>query len=119
MNNNNTKTEFVCCLCNETTNNRDDLIEIEGKLYCNECAEENFCTCVHCNHAVVNEDTIECDFDGEVYCTECYDELFHECADCSNIIPADEIHCQECLDNREYDDDEEEKDKLKEQIWAE
>ncbi len=44
-----------------------------GTCVCEDCYEENYCTCYQCGNIIRNEDSYE--YDGEYYCESCYEEV--------------------------------------------
>ena len=92
----------VCCICNEEI--REEVIEHNGKCYCEECAEEVLSTCEHCGSTGIKDDMFY--VDDNFYCESCYNDLFVTCEDCGEPISVDDAYyydgtpyCDECYTN--------------------
>lgn len=70
-----------CASCGEGINRREDLIEHDGRLYCDYCADMYLLLCEEC-YEYTDRDWARETPDGEYYCTECYDEYVHHCDGC-------------------------------------
>lgn len=78
----------------------DDLTEIEGADYCEECKNENFHICDHCGEYIHEDDAIFCD--GYYFCCDdCANrEGFCQCRDCGDYFRPDdeeEEYCSDCM----------------------
>lgn len=94
--------EKVCCICNEVI--REEVIEHNGKYYCEECAEEVLSTCKHCKEVGLKDYMYY--VDDDYYCESCYDNLFVTCEECQEPISRDDAYyydgtpyCEECYAN--------------------
>jgi len=92
-----------CSHCGDEFN-IDDLVEIDGELYCDECKCENFCYCEHCDTWVDNSDILN--INDEFVCQTCADNHFYKCDECGDFIHGDDViytaegHvCNTCCDD--------------------
>lgn len=74
---------ITCYSCGNTFNpDRENMTEINGDYYCEDCRNENFSYCESCDD-FVNIDNIY-EVDGEYLCESCYDHYTSECDICGN-----------------------------------
>lgn len=98
---------FVCESCGYKTSDIDELVCIDGNLYCDDCYE----TCDDCGDDVL--ETYET-ASGSHICNSCRSDSYVRCENCGELIHQDDIHtyhgdyyCEDCLPSdtiREYHD---------------
>lgn len=84
---------------------RDDM-RYEDGYYCEECFDNIFDTCWHCDTVCARDNMYE-GRNGRMYCESCFNELFVECEDCGETISRDgayysedgEAYCSDCYHN--------------------
>lgn len=96
-----------CCDCGYAFD-EDELVEINGGLYCEECRDERFCYCEGCDSYVNNDDVVE--VHGErrstYMCESCARECAAQCQDCGDWFDNDLLttvnddldYCSDCFD---------------------
>ena len=98
---------FTCEDCGGQHFTEDEVTEIDGKVYCDECRDASFNMCDDCGKWAPEEDTIHVDGGGTV-CQACLDADYGYCEDCEEYYPVDVIHsvedgnrsvCESCYDD--------------------
>lgn len=90
-----------------------DVIEVDGKTYCEDCFDEQFATCEVCGKVHHKDDMHEVNGDSGLFvCSECADESadYFFCEDCGYLCPvADSTYiddygrvCDYCYEHGEY-----------------
>ncbi len=97
----------VCSFC-KTVHYKDDFTTAaDGKSYCEDCIEERFIRCNHCEeyYFIDNVDGSYAS-DGEWYCEDCIEVNFARCCECGDVFYRREVntidgnyYCEECTDN--------------------
>ena len=64
--------DFKCERCGKDIET-DDLVIVNGKPWCKECAKENFPVCSECGEILTGEIF---EYDGKSYCKKCFDEKY-------------------------------------------
>ena len=100
---------FTCVNCGYETSNIDDLVCINGDLYCDDC----YYTCSDCGEYCLEVDELP---NGDEICRSCRWDHYHRCENCFDLIHVDEsfryhgdVLCESCYndvhgDIREYHD---------------
>lgn len=93
----------TCCCCEG--NAGDDYYVYRGDYLCQECYDDNYCTCENCDDISHYDDTIE--MDGSLYCHHCINQIASRCDKCGDFTRDDnlsatcdsgEYFCETCID---------------------
>lgn len=76
--------DYTCTECGCILN-PDQLHEVDGEYYCDECFEENFVVCADCGE-IIRKDGSEYYHNGEHYCESCFYDSFVVCHDCEEYV---------------------------------
>lgn len=96
--------KLICCVCGCEVIQGDELY-IGEDVICEDCAEDECCTCDYCGDLIWNSD----DFgeDGVVLCEDCYNNHYCRCECCNELLNEndvywfdDDCYCEECYNNR-------------------
>jgi len=86
--------EFVCFACDYVSDYYGEFSCYDGDTYCNDCFNERFCLCDHCNDTVPADD-IETSEYGRNLCSSCADD--YRCPRCGTIMQyTDSGYCEDC-----------------------
>lgn len=90
-----------CCNCNEET---ESPTCIDGDDWCDDCRDDNFVTCEHCNEYVDSAHFLGGIDNEGCYCQSCFDRLFVSCNHCDCTICAGDAregggdrYCEDCF----------------------
>lgn len=83
----------------------EELVEIDGELYCSDCVDELFVQCRECE-AYVSKAEHPTEYGGNYYCYDCWKDLFTECRECGCTFRSEEAEensdgewvCPDCLE---------------------
>jgi formylmethanofuran dehydrogenase subunit E len=98
------ETSPLCCsVCGEPVS-VDDCVIVDGKAFCNSCAEENVFFCDECGRAVLEDDCHA--MDDMLYCTDCFREKYTRCVNCGELVAREDCYldingdyvCEDCRD---------------------
>ena len=97
---------FICKHCDVVIRCRELAMEHDEEIYCEECFNELFARCSHCDEIVPLEECRNYD-DGQL-CDDCYEEHFFTCDACGGVNHIDGVrevndsfYCESCF-NRNY-----------------
>ena len=82
--------------------NSDDIYELNGKWYCDECYDNKTFVCDSCGKTCDRDEMIETT-DGSYICRDCYEREYNTCYRCDGVIHcndaifySDECYCESC-----------------------
>ena len=81
------KTKKICACCGAEVEDWEE-VEIDGEIYCSDCAEP----CEYCGEYHLREDLTEVS-DGRLICESCLEEYFFYCERCGDYEEADNCCC--------------------------
>jgi len=96
--------ELICDNCNSEI---DDInrIDIDGKIICRPCYENDYIECDDCGKAILIDYAES--YDSIYYCNECFEVKFDRCYDCRETYPSgelvrshitNEVYCRNCFE---------------------
>jgi hypothetical protein len=95
----------ICSVCGDKP--LGELIEQNGKLYCQSCFDDKFFKCDDCGE--IYERGNEYEYNGELICQDCYDINYFICEGCGEVIHNDSeyshreyVYCETCFDERYF-----------------
>lgn len=97
---------FECNDCGCDVAEGDEVVDDDGNSLCQDCENENYCSCDSCGDRHRNDEVHYADCDGQYRCEDCYDEEIRHCEHCDcdmNEADAyynsnDECLCEGCYD---------------------
>lgn len=103
------ETHVICIDCGAVVT-LDYAWAFADELYCRECFDDRFTTCVECGD-VIHRIYARSNADGDTYCECCFADQYTTCDRCGETVRRDNAHylewsdCTLCDDCREDDDD--------------
>ena len=105
--------DLRCADCGEQFENEDDLIYIEeyDRYVCQDCYDDNYCTCDDCGRVISNDDCNNVEGGSRCVCDSCFDNYYY-CEDCGEYYDYDCMHedengnwyCDDCWNsNRSHE----------------
>ena len=98
--------KMICSVCG-AIGTEDSLYSFDGRLYCEDCLDEETIVCENCQERVRRNDAfVE---DGFALCNHCYDNYYSHCDGCGRLIHNDDAYyeddsdfayCRECYEMR-------------------
>jgi hypothetical protein len=81
---------FICSQCFELTSTTDlhQHHHAPGAMYCADCFDQYYSTCVHCNEPCRNDESTS--YGDDRLCGDCYNRCYFTCERCDEIAPNDD-----------------------------
>ena len=100
---------IICDICGCVIEN-DEYTEFDGKIYCEDCRDEELAICDDCGELTYRADMIWLDGYDKHICDDCFDGNYTRCADCDTIVSYDDAYytyhdehiCSDCRDYHYY-----------------
>lgn len=95
----------ICSQCN----NRAEQHDTDGQPYCQDCYDDAYTACYHCDSETVTDDARQGTHSNQLYCDDCWCELFATCNSCADTIRQNDAYvvdgdtyCQTCYEDNYF-----------------
>ena len=87
----------ICSECGCVIDQDNEVIEIDNKILCQNCFEENYFVCHDCGEIHSQDERYYVDYGDYDICQSCYEGNYFVCNDCGEVYPMDkEIWVEDC-----------------------